>query len=73
MGLLAAPRALGALGVCAALGICTLYMTKSAAQSAKPDAPQAGADASPIYGITIPAGFRDWRVIAVGHLSGGDR
>ncbi len=24
--------------------------------------------ASPIYGVTIPAGFRDWKLIAVDHL-----
>lgn len=28
--------------------------------------------ASPIYGITIPAGYRDWRVISVNHLAGGN-
>jgi Cytochrome P460 len=25
-------------------------------------------DASPIYGVTIPAGYRDWKLIAVNHL-----
>jgi hypothetical protein len=24
--------------------------------------------ASPIYGVTIPAGYRDWKLIAVDHL-----
>ena len=28
--------------------------------------------ASPIYGVTIPDGYRDWRVIAMGHLTGGN-
>lgn len=28
--------------------------------------------ASPIYGVTIPAGYRDWRVISMGHLAGGN-
>jgi cytochrome P460 len=28
--------------------------------------------ASPIYGVTIPAGYRDWRLISVGHLAGGN-
>src|ERR1700674_2146653 len=63
-------RALGALGVCAAVTVCTLYVTKSTAQSAKEAQPQAGSNASPIYGVTIPAGYRDWRLISVGHLAG---
>jgi len=58
---------LGALGVCATITVCTLYVTKSAAQSGQP---QAESDASPIYGITIPAGYRDWRLISVNHLAG---
>jgi len=58
-------RALGALAVCAAIAVCTLYVTKSTAQSAKQ---QAASNASPIYGVTIPAGYRDWSVISVGHL-----
>jgi hypothetical protein len=65
-------QALGALGICAVLLVCTLYVTKSTAQSAKEGEPQAGGTASPIYGITIPAGYRDWRLIAVGHLAGGN-
>jgi hypothetical protein len=28
----------------------------------------ADAQASPIYGVTIPAGYRDWKIIAVDHL-----
>jgi hypothetical protein len=35
------------------------------------DQPQAGTEASPIYGVTIPAGYRDWQLISVGHLTGG--
>jgi Cytochrome P460 len=64
--------ALGALGVCAAIVVCTLYVTKSTAQSAKEAQPQAGSNASPIYGITIPAGYRDWSLISVGRLAGGN-
>jgi hypothetical protein len=64
------------LGICATIAICTVYVTKSTAQSAKgaetKAETQAGSDASPIYGITIPAGYRDWRVISVGHLAGGN-
>jgi hypothetical protein len=63
---------LGALGVCATITICILYVTKSTAQSGKEDQPQAQSNSSPIYGITIPAGYRDWRLISVGHLAGGN-
>jgi hypothetical protein len=64
-------QAFGALAICAAVAVCTLYVTKSTAQSAKEAQPQAGSNASPIYGVTIPAGYRDWSVISVGHLTGG--
>jgi hypothetical protein len=34
-----------------------------------PDAPaQSDGDSSPIYGVKIPAGYRDWKVIAVANL-----
>jgi len=72
MTLHAKVQALGALGVCAAIVVCILYVTKPMAQSAKEAQPQAGSNASPIYGITIPAGYRDWRLISVGHLAGGN-
>jgi hypothetical protein len=29
---------------------------------------QSGGDSSPIYGVKIPAGYRDWKVIAVAQL-----
>jgi hypothetical protein len=47
-----------ALGCCAVVALCTLYVTRPTAQS----------NASPIYGVTIPAGYRDWKLIAVDHL-----
>jgi hypothetical protein len=59
----AAVQALAALSVCATIGVCTLYVTKSPAQSGKDNA-------SPIYGITIPAGYREWRLIAINQLVG---
>lgn len=31
---------------------------------------QAGEAASPIYGVTIPPGYRDWRLISVTHEEG---
>ena len=30
----------------------------------------ANEDAAPIYGVKIPPGFRDWRLISVNHLAG---
>jgi hypothetical protein len=35
-------QALAALGVCAAIGVCTVYVTKSTAQSTMEGQPQAG-------------------------------
>ena len=63
-------QVLGALGVCVTITVCTQYITKSTAQSAKEGQPQAASNASPIYGITIPAEYRDWRLISVNHLAG---
>jgi hypothetical protein len=72
MTLRATGQVLGVLGVCATITVCVLYVTKSTAQSAKEGQPQAESSASPIYGITIPAGYRDWRLISVNHLAGGN-
>jgi hypothetical protein len=63
-------RALGAFGLCAIIVVCAVYVTNSAAQRTKENQPQVGAEASPIYGVTIPPG-RDWQLISVGHLAGG--
>lgn len=65
-------QALGAFGVCATITVCALYVTKSTAQSAKQGEPRAESPASPIYGITIPAGYRDWRLISLNQLAGGN-
>jgi hypothetical protein len=35
---------------------------------AAPASGSADEEASPIYGVTIPPGYRDWKVIAVNHL-----
>jgi hypothetical protein len=72
MTLRATSQVLGALGVCVTITVCTLCVTKSTAQSAKEGQPQAESNASPIYGITIPAGYRDWRLISVARLAGGN-
>ena len=37
-----------------------------------PASGQAGGEAAPIYGVTIPAGFRDWNLIAIGRLAGSN-
>ena len=47
-----------ALGGCAVVALCTLYITRPTAQS----------NASPIYGVSIPGGYRDWKLIAANHL-----
>ena len=67
MALRTIEKAFIALGVCAVSALCSLYITKSTAQSGQP---QAEGGASPIYGIAIPAGYREWRLISVNHLSG---
>jgi hypothetical protein len=64
-------QAVTALGICAAIALSALYVTKSTAQSPDEARPQAGSNASPIYGVTIPPGYRDWRLIAVARLAGG--
>jgi hypothetical protein len=38
---------------------------------AAPSSGQAGGEAAPIYGVTVPAGYRDWSLISVSHLAGG--
>jgi hypothetical protein len=70
MTLRATGQFLGVLGVCATITVCALYVTKSTAQSAKEGQPKAESNASPIYGITIPDGYREWRLISVNHLEG---
>ena len=65
-------QVLAAFGVCATLTVCTLYVTKSTAQRAEESQRRTESHASPIYGITIPAGYRDWRLISVAHLAGGN-
>jgi len=66
----------GALGSCAALVVFALYIAKSEAQGSKANQPPAGtvaasSNASPIYGVTIPPGYRDWKMIALDQLATG--
>ena len=67
----AAALTVGALGVCAVILVGALYLMTSRAQSVNEGQPQAGG-ASPIYGITIPAGYRDWHLISVNQLAGNN-
>ena len=62
----ASERVLRALGVCATIAVCTLCFTKPTAQSQI----LAERDASPIYGIKIPPGYRDWHLVSVKRLTG---
>jgi hypothetical protein len=57
MSLHSAAWAIGAFGVCVAIAVSAQYVTKSTAQNPKVDQPQAGSEAAPIYGVTIPAGY----------------
>jgi Cytochrome P460 len=67
------------LGVAAAAGIATYVAHASGQSSGKAagqyagSAGQAEGDASPIYGVKIPAGYRDWQLIAVNQLHFGDK
>jgi len=61
----AAAKNLAVLGICAATAVCALYVAKSPAQSA-----QTASDASPIYGVRIPEGYRNWGLISINHLTG---
>jgi len=47
-----------------ALASMVVYMVPASGQ---PDE-----ETAPIYGIKIPPGFRDWRLISVNHLAGGN-
>jgi len=65
-------RIIGALSICIAAPLCALYVTKSTAQSGGESQTQAASNASPIYGVTIPTGYRDWHLISVKRLTGGN-
>jgi hypothetical protein len=63
-------QVVGALGVCAAIAVCIPWVAQSTAENA--DATQvAENEAAPIYGVIIPPGYRDWRLIAVAELVAG--
>jgi hypothetical protein len=61
------------VGSCVALAVCGVYFTRATAQGARAATAQTAAaaessNASPIYGITIPPGYRDWKLISLNHL-----
>lgn len=60
----------GALGVCFTTAVCNLYATKSTAQSETVSQTPPGSSASPVYGVKIPDGYRDWHLISVKRLTG---
>ena len=68
-------KCLCVFGICAALAVSILYVTRSMAQAGKESQPQVGTSdnsrkVAPIFGITIPAGYRDWKLISVAHEAG---
>ncbi len=62
-----------------AMAVGILFAIGASTQSAKTDSRSARLDAnsqekgSPIYGVKIPPGYRDWKVIAVTNLQAGER
>lgn len=71
-----APRTLKYAGVFAAVAfvaICTVHVTKSAAQDPKegqPGTPTHSSKAAPLFGISIFPGWRDWALVSVAHEAG---
>jgi hypothetical protein len=61
----------GALGSCAAIALCTLYVTRPTAQGRpQADTVANASNVSPIYGVEIPAGYRQWALVNVAHEAG---
>jgi hypothetical protein len=62
------------LGSCAAFAVCTAFIARSQAQDGKEGQRTRVAATSskpaPLFGITIPVGYRDWRLISVAHEEG---
>jgi hypothetical protein len=57
-------RIVFALVAVGALAGAVVYMAPAAGQT--------DGEAAPIYGVKIPPGYRDWQLISVNHLSGGN-
>jgi hypothetical protein len=61
-----------AVAVYMAIAVCACCMTRSDAQGGG-EAPARGSDsgnAVPIFGLKIPSGYRDWRLVSVAHEAG---
>jgi hypothetical protein len=52
------------LAAVAALGGVLVYIAQASGET--------GAEAAPLFGIKLPAGYRDWRVISVAHEAGNN-
>jgi hypothetical protein len=54
----------------AVIGVCALYVAGSATEIGQPNVGAAtkASEASPIYGVEIPPGYRDWKLISINHL-----
>jgi hypothetical protein len=67
-------KIIAVMGGCAAVSICALGAFKAVAQSqsagSSAAAPANSGDAAPIYGVRIPPGYRDWKLISVTHETG---
>jgi cytochrome P460 len=68
----ASTRALCRIGIRIAIPVCMVCVTNSTAQSGDARQGQAKSDRSPIYGVTVPPGYRDWRLISVKQLTGAE-
>ena len=61
-----------AVAVYMAIAVCACCITRSDAQGGG-EAPERGPDsgkAVPIFGLKIPSGYRDWRLVSVAHEAG---
>jgi hypothetical protein len=64
---------MGGLAAVALVAICTVHVTKSAAQDPKegpPGTPNHSSKAAPLFGISIFPGWRDWALVSVAHEAG---
>ena len=68
-------KCVGVFAAIAAITVCVVHVSESAAQTAKEGKSQAGAaaasnKAAPVFGIKVFPGWRDWRLISVAHEAG---
>lgn len=52
------------------LALVGITLLAGAAATTAPVSGQSGREAAPIYGVTIPAGYRDWHFVSVKRLTG---